>query len=390
MVPKHSTIPLYASLKDWLTRHSADILLGGLGALLWLRLLMVPVVPHGTTAAMLDSSWMYCNAYFLKHGFHAGVDYVFPTTLLGYFFTSVYDPELFWWYLAFRCALYGLLAYNLFRLAKGYGNWRLQAGFLLACGVFIPFEHNPDIACYMLLITITQLLLGSKDCKPGYLFVNLFALNILGFMKFTFFIAGACVVICASLANKRLQRPWYANPAGIFTLLFFALWLLLKQPISTLPMYFKNMTAVSAGYSSAMGLPISADFMVLSVLILFAVIFMAWKIQRGYPEQNALSWAILALILVEVWKHSFVRADGHVLIFFGCMTLVPLLLPIYFGACRAVPKWQAAALIACALLSLFSYFKASGREGSREKILWMLHDPLPIAKMVFAPLQGKA
>src|SRR6516164_6086969 len=64
------------------------------GTVTWVCLLYLPRYAGGSS---LDESWAQALGYFLTHRFQAGQDYIFTFGPLGYFFTPIYDKDLFWY-----------------------------------------------------------------------------------------------------------------------------------------------------------------------------------------------------------------------------------------------------------------------------------------------------
>src|SRR5690348_6189831 len=73
-------------------RKAGAVLIVGL--ILWPSLLSHP---RPVDPLDLSSSWEQSLAYFGKHQFQAGKDYIFSYGPLGYFDTLTYDADLFWY-----------------------------------------------------------------------------------------------------------------------------------------------------------------------------------------------------------------------------------------------------------------------------------------------------
>src|SRR5437773_953468 len=63
------------------------------GVVLWFSL---PNFPDYTFGIAVHQSFEQALAHFLKTHAQAGKDYVFTFGPLGYFYTTAYDPDLFW------------------------------------------------------------------------------------------------------------------------------------------------------------------------------------------------------------------------------------------------------------------------------------------------------
>ncbi len=183
--------------------------IAALAIFLWLRLIQAPyVVDYVSKGTRIEGSWRYCNAYFLSHHFRVGTDFVFPTTLLGYFYSSTYDAGLFWQCWAWQLTLNGLLVFNLYRMCLLYPDRRRQAGLLLACALLLP--QFPDVSYTVLLITGSSMLLFADEAQPGQKTLNILntlALILISQVKITFLMQALVIVIAAAYRHWKQKRP---------------------------------------------------------------------------------------------------------------------------------------------------------------------------------------
>jgi hypothetical protein len=142
------------------------------------------------------------------------------------------------------------------------------------------------------------------------------------------FTAAACfsavLLLCAVERRWRMMGALAATYFGSVA----AFWLLAGQNLLHLPRYLHAALELSSGYNAAMGyeeLPFikTAGFSLAAGLLLV----FCWAASTGYRHARV----IVALLLLAgfsfiKWKHGYLRADGHVYIFFTSVSVLSLTL----------------------------------------------------------------
>ncbi len=315
---------------------------------LWLQLIQSPFVPV-FAKRYLDVSWHYSNGYFLKHSWRAGVDYIFPTGLLAFFYRNVYDGSLFRFQWAWEIILSGFITAKIVQICLRYPAITTRIGIVVASAMFLSFLD--DAVYYLLLLIIATFLLDTKPRKPLAVGIDVALLVALSFLKFSFLIMSGQIIAFAVIAGgARRSRSSLALLAA-YLLGCLSLWLLLGQRLSDLPAYFKNTTLMSAAYMQAMGVSFGESMTFLGVLVLAALAYLVWQINKDSARRNVPLAALFALFFLQIYKHGFVRNDTHPAAFFGSIIAAFFLAPVAFGAYRPLSRkcrtLVAASLIAC-------------------------------------------
>ncbi len=192
-------------------------------------------------------------------------------------------------------------------------------------GLLVVFVPCIDDLLYDVAILVAGLLLLTRE-RRGLGPIGFAAAGLLGFaglLKGThLMLAGATLAFVAadSLLHRR-DRAW-VTALGTATTVFLAGWLGAGQHLANIPGYVRGTLALASGYNASMGLaeppPVFATGLALAggtALLLTATLALARR-------RTALPLLFVAFFSFVKWKHGFLRADGHVYIFFTYATLV--------------------------------------------------------------------
>jgi hypothetical protein len=341
-------------------------LLGFVGVF-WVCTLNFPTV---VARPELDISWSQALGHALSHRMQAGVDYVFTYGPLGYFATTTYSPDLFWWHFGWEVLLkLGIAVAAGLGLYRA-GTWRGQ-GLLLVALALLPGWFSDVL--YPLGLLVAYLAATRGRCSLTLAVLAAALCGVLSLVKLTFFVLSVPTVACLALHWLRgPARSWRraALPPLVFLGTYVGLWLALGQALANLPRYFLGSLNIVAGYTEAMSL--SGDsretWLALGILAALGATLLARRPGRVWGLPSLLTAGLIAAFLFEQWKHGFVRADCHTVPFF-CFTL---LLACFFPAAFPGHDWRAAPrLLALGLalgLSAYGTFRAaSGGELSRAR-----------------------
>jgi hypothetical protein len=181
---------------------------------------------------------------------------------------------------------------------------------------------------YSIIIAMIGFELIRRSEKDGlrstYLLVLFLAL--LASTKFTHLIlASFSVLIVGVLALLRGRWRIALLLSSCFLAGYLALWIASGQNLSNIPVYLYNSWHINQGYQQAMGLPTPRQPLWLGVTILIALSLYGLLYLILHFGQSLMlpRFTLLAAFIFLIWKHGFIRSDGHMLIFF-----VNALLPI--------------------------------------------------------------
>jgi hypothetical protein len=193
---------------------------------------------------------------------------------------------------------------------------------------------------------------GLAGLIVGYLFVD----------KGTYLMAGAGMVVVFAVLSTAARRlaPIGAALGGVAAG-YLALWLIAGQSLLNIPIYFRTMYEIAAGYAPAMswidesGALNAMGQLAITVGLLVGVglmlLFTAWR--RNWPVARLL--LLSAPLVFFQYKNSFIRfSEGHALEFWALLAVVLSLVLARLAAGRYVLKPPAAlgavALVACLVL----------------------------------------
>jgi len=300
------------------TRAAETFLWAVFFLLTFLHLLRFPTEVHG---AGLDDSWQQCLAYFLKHHFRAGVDYVWTYGPLGYFATQSYDADLFWWKYGWEVVVNLVLA----GLLTGVGAC-LRSRLLQIAYVVIVLGVGPRWDTYYLaaLAWPAVLVLRAERPPAGVLSAVGAWWAVLGLVKFTWLLVAASAWLLLAAAFRR-ERGRRVEALLAFPLALAALWLALAQSPRDFGGYLAASWQIAAGYGEAMAVAGSERSVVLALAVLLAlgVLAAVWLRAAGRRFSTAVGFAILGVCVLLAWKHGFTRQPSHQVLFFGFVALVP-------------------------------------------------------------------
>jgi len=184
------------------------------------------------------------------------------------------------------------------------------------------------------LLLALQIIDHKKTTSFSAQFICLFLLAILSLTKGTLLI-WSLIVVFLRLITLSLQSEYKKAilEGGCFSIFFLLLWIVCQQSINNIPSYISAMLSFSSGYNDAMAIYEKHYLTGIALFFLFTYSFFVVKnyvlsnigdVYRKYAKA-----LILLLTLFISWKHGFVRADGHMLIFLQFSLIVA---PIYIFA----------------------------------------------------------
>ncbi|MEO7412804.1 MAG: hypothetical protein ABIZ81_05560 [Opitutaceae bacterium] len=280
----------------------------------------------------LDSSNYGSYAWMFATGRQFGADTVAMTGPFGFLaYGHTYGGyaffEYFWGDLLFKGAFAWLAVQIFAHFPSGVWRWIWLFGLL----VFLP---SVDDLIYDVAILLAAIALLARNALRTSTVTTGVAATLLGFsvlMKGSHAtLAGASLVFVILDGVPRGNRKRAVAIAGIALITFIAGWLGAGQHLGNLPGYFQALFALTSGYNAVMGMDPEPRVLVFGLLC--ASLFAAALLLNAWIPQRRLSRGLLLLLFAFFgflqWKHGFVRADGHVYLFFGFLAVGAPLLPM--------------------------------------------------------------
>ncbi len=298
-------------------------------ALAWLALVVVFYVPVSQVMDIsLDASNYASYSLFTAQGYDYGrqvIPMVGPYGFITYGHT--YGGELFWARAALALTVNGALAALILwflhaAAAARVGRWL----WLAALGVFSVTIDDFPIEWTVLLAGLHLLLAPASARGRDAALAALLAL--LALIKGTQ-VSLALATLGLVAAQRIVTRRDYAGVAWLVGAFFLSLggwWLAAGQNLLHLPSFLRGVGHLTAGYNQAMGLQEASDMfgrgLATALLLGSAITWSLWHCRRR-PTAVAGLLLLLGFSFVK-WKHGFVRADGHVFIFYQYASIAPL------------------------------------------------------------------
>jgi hypothetical protein len=364
-----------------------------LAGVFWIALLDFPNVgDHGP----IDDSWQEAYGYFLKHRLQAGTDYVLSFGPLGYFYTTAYDPDLFWLKYGWELALKLLGALLLTITVRRQPGWFLAATlWMLVLLFWAPAHREATDAFYPFLIVGGGALVLAEDC-PSLLRLAAFALLLAVVAQVKFSLCVLCFAeVILVVAYLIVTARWRAAACvgTLFALFVLTTWIAAGQSPLNLPGYARASLEMAAGYAAAMGLVGDVWELVWAIVLLsvFAALLWTFDLRQTSPKRVAALVLLFAVSFVLQWKHGFTRQVSHSFKFFAYSLIIPFVPAL---ALRPLPARRVARAVlsgAGVCLALVSIYRANADDAGPIKLAfrawtnWRAN-----AATTFAPHQRKS
>lgn len=294
---------------------------------LFLLILKLPNQFIDTRSHDLGSQVIY--EYWLVNHFQFGIDIVQNIGPLGFiFYPSIYSG-----------ILPNIKAFVLMFMAIS-----------MAITFYIYLRKLPALQILIFILSLFIVILGSTYDALYYAFALLLALGLIDKPTNSFWQQSICLLLLAVLSLTKgtlliwtfivvflrvctlLFQSEYKRSIleiGIFCAFFLLIWVFCQQSISNIPSFISAMLSFSSGYNEAMAI---YEKHYLTAVGLTLLITYSFFVIKNYLTLSEDAWyrkyaksLILLLTLFIAWKHGFVRADGHMLIFLQyCLLVAPL------------------------------------------------------------------
>lgn len=274
----------------------------------------------------LDPSWLQSYNYFMENGLKFGEDIVFTYGPAAPLFFGSFSGELYWSKVGANIFIALITAIIIWLIARKT-DW-LPAIMLALVNMYCygkdPYFFALQLSCLFLVVFYENK--TNERQKNILISASVLVIALISYVKFTFFVTGAFVVLLLALYFfiSKQKKP------GIITLVVSVIsvilyWLVLGQSITDFFKYIYYSLPISLGYSAAMSLvgPVSSIFAALILTVICGVLAVS-PIIRYFKTNHAKLVTIVSLLGVGfiLWKEGFVRHDGHMLYFFQYLMYV--------------------------------------------------------------------
>jgi hypothetical protein len=295
----------------------------------------------------LDVSNYASFSYFTAHEFQFGREVMHVGGPYGFIhYGFVYGGNLFWKRLGLefltKLAL-GCLIVWFFR--RSHGHW-LRWFWLGALLLLTPLVEDLP---YDIAILLGGLCLLDCHLKPGSL-ARVTGWALTGFLALLTLVKGTHAMLALATfgllgLQAMLARDYRRLPglACAYLLALLALLLIAGQNPLNLPAYLHSIIEQSSGYNAAMALeePLPIFLSGAGALLSLELLLVLLVLPRWRQPVMLTGGLLLAGFTFVEWKHGFVRADGHVFIFFqyACFAAPTILLYNLAGRRTDTPAW---------------------------------------------------
>jgi hypothetical protein len=275
----------------------------------------------------LDRSNHATYSYFLTHGLKWGVDVLPMAGPLGFvLYGSTYSGELFGTRLVADLLIKAAFAVLLLQLFRRAGPGALRWVWLGGMVVALPLVNDLFFDAAVLVAAISLLLAPEEKSTRGR-WLPPVMLGFIALIKGTH--PTICGLVIATVVTLNLieRRPRRAvQTAATFLAALLVFWCAAGQNLLNLPAYLRATLELSAGYNAAMGLEESPFIFHTGLLLATGLSLVLLWIARFGPRSPRMTVTLgfLAVFSFLKWKHGYVRADGHVYIFFAAVAVIAL------------------------------------------------------------------
>lgn len=279
------------------------------------------------TNAVLDASLDYSNygsySYFTAKGFHYGSEVIPMCGPYGFvMYGFVHSDHLFWVRLIAELCLKGILAALviwLWRAARATPVFRWV--WLVSLVMFmLGIEDYPEDWLILIggLWIIRQVSLPNmRYYQPMIMVVILAFVALVKGTHLVLTMATIGVALLPALARQQWKQVAVLGGGFLASILFW--WLLAGQRPGDLPAYVHGILELSSGYNLAMTLDETSGtfWRGASLTLLLVGSCLSAAIVRRHQIATVASLLLLTGFVFLKWKHGFVRADGHIFIYFA-------------------------------------------------------------------------
>lgn len=291
---------------------------------------MLQIANFGTG---LDSSGLFAVNYFFDNKIVFGRDVYFSYGPLGFLCqtmnvgNNLIYAMLFWLAIS---AFFAMLWYQILCGKKYFEKWKIVLAIVMC--VVVECYASPE---YFLYYIFFLALFCSMFINRKNIYICDILIVFIMFIKFSALIgimSGWVMFILLQFIYRESARKIYlVHAVGSIcaSLLFFIIFY--AKSVGILIDYIRGGLEVSEGYGSGMSIHTSYDAYITWVLFIVICYFICLVITLlSKSESNTILLCVFLAPLFMMYKHGFVRADGHVFISFQGMLVVMALIILFF------------------------------------------------------------
>lgn len=322
----------------------------------WLSLPAVDLHP----TAGLDGSWGAGLALAHLHNLHFGNDIIFTYGPLGFLaYPGMFTPTVAVEGLAYFVAVQFAFCFTLLWFAR-----RILPALAAAALVFVVARtlFLPPTTMYLPVVAFiwsAEVLRGPARPRLNRAFAVVGGVSTAIELLVAFYV-GVFFLVCIG-GTCALARPDRRRNLGLFGLSFVislvVLWFATGQSIDSFFPYLERSLSITSGYSDAMGIEEPGRrWEYVAALATAAALLAAGfaSTRRLRPVIRVEVLAVTAFFVWFVFKHGFVRHDGHSMAFFSAMAAAPLAF-----ALSVADRWRVVLGSAIAVVAFFGASRTS-------------------------------
>lgn len=285
-----------------------------------------------SAGTQLDTSWRQVLDYAFQHHLTWGKDIIFTYGPWGFARPDgVFSPDLFWQHYAIQiwlAACFALLS------VITLSNLTIRKKIALSLIILLTYSLSWDayLSSYFL---ISFFACNGSNLEKGNFrsfIIAIPALSFLSLVKFSLFplyAAWICLSAVNTLATKFKRSAISIGCAGIIAPL--AWWMLAYQPLTAFPAYISTSIEISRFYNGAMGITPSSFYTIFGLAIIALLLIVSWRriSAEKYHLKMITSVTFYLASTALAWKAGFVRADGHVALFFAAAAISSPLIALH-------------------------------------------------------------
>lgn len=302
-------------------------------------LLIAATLPVSITSLStgLDPSWIYLLNIAAERNWKFGSDLTFTYGPLGFLAHTLNIGRNAQTAIMFYGALTIVeiwLLWCAFRRLKGKYGFGQGIIFLLFMLISTPWMGKEYYVCFLFFLSIS--LAWTEQDSGRYLFVSSLLTIIAALMKFNAGVQCIATLVLFILGKIFMDRQtaWkYIPYLPTVAIAYIAAFLSYNPSFSAFLHYISTSLDVTSGYSEAMSLepePMALLFAVICGIAYCVLTLILFFVNR----QSGIYMLLYSGALFQMFKHGFVRADGHIYVFFAGLLMICAVEVLFLNICK--------------------------------------------------------
>lgn len=265
----------------------------------------------------IDISTAFLLPYIFDKGLQFGKDIIYAYGPLGFIYFSKYHPATYIWTIAgqiFLSASFVIAMLSLIPKRKDIYQY-IFFGAFTAVLIFI-LQRDAFLQSLIILLFVHYYIADTKNLSTPYIMM-LISCSLIALIKISMFFLSSIVILSIALSDI-LRKKTFPVSLIIFSLSILFFWVASGQDIKNILAYSVSSISQVGGYSEAMswGAPVGInliEIMLYIITCLMMIILLFFILKPNKDPFNILPVILLFLFLFTIFKHSFIRHDGHAL-----------------------------------------------------------------------------